>query len=70
MLFTYALTLGPIAMVSTVVGIHPLFVFLLGLLLARGSSSFRDERVAREVLLVKGVGTVLIVIGCVLIGQV
>jgi hypothetical protein len=57
-------------MVSTVVGIHPLFVFLLGLLLARGSSSFRDERVAREVLLVKGVGTVLIVIGCVLIGQV
>jgi drug/metabolite transporter (DMT)-like permease len=70
LLFTYALTLGPIAMVSTVAGIHPLFLFLFGIALARLLPSLGEEALSKEMLLLKGLGTALIVFGCVLIGQI
>jgi uncharacterized membrane protein len=70
LLFTYALTLGPTAMVSTVAGIHPLFLFVFGIILARWYPSLGEQPLSKDVLLLKGLGTAFVVFGCALIGQI
>jgi len=63
----YALLLAPVALVLSVSGVQPLFVFIFGILLTRFLPSFGAESMEKKVLTQKIIGILVIVLGGILI---
>lgn len=68
LVFTYALTLGPAALVSTLAGTHPLVVILFGYVLGRRTVFYRAESVSMSTLVRRVLGALATVVGCVMMG--
>ncbi len=64
---TFALTLGPVALVQTLISIQPLFVFVLSLLLTVFFPKIIKEEIDRKTLLLKAVAIAAVIIGAVLV---
>jgi len=64
--FAFALTLAPVALVLSIEGTQPLFIFLLGILLTLFAPHFIEERMDKGTLIKKGIATILIVAGGIL----
>jgi len=58
---------GPVALVSTLMNIRPVFVFLFSLIISRFYPNFINERLNRKTILIKLTGIVLITVGVVII---
>lgn len=69
LMYTYALTVGPAALVSTFAGIHPVVVIIYGVILGRSTSLYSAERSSTRQLLTKAIGVIAIMIGCVMMGS-
>jgi len=65
--FTYALTLGKVSLTSVLIGTQPLFVLVVGILLARFIRGLSKEDLGKEALIAKAVSFVLVIIGLVLL---
>ena len=62
-LTTLALTLGPVALATTVMAARPMFVFLFGILLSLGLVRVLSEPLDRASLMQRGVAIAMIVAG-------
>ena len=67
LLFTLALSIGPVSLVSALVAIEPLFVFLLATFLSIFHPKFIREKITKSIIMQKLVAIILIIIGAVLI---
>ena len=63
-----AISIGPVALVSTIMNIRPAFVFLFSLILSRRYPNIINEPLKRSTILIKLIGIVLITGGVVIIG--
>lgn len=70
LIFTFALTLGPAALVSTYIVIHPVVVLILGLVLGRCTTLYHSEKLSKQEIATRVAGTLTIVIGCIFMGTV
>ncbi len=66
LLFILAAADGPVALVSALVGIHPLFLLIFAILLGRKHPDFLNESLSKGSLLRKAAATVLIIAGAAL----
>lgn len=66
-LFTKAITLGPVALVSTVVKVKPVLVFIGSTVISKFHSEIIHEKLDTKTILQKTIATVIIVFGVVLI---
>lgn len=64
-----AFAAGPVALVSTLMNIRPVFVFLFSLVISRFYPGFINERLNRKTVLIKLIGIVLITGGVVIISM-
>jgi uncharacterized membrane protein len=60
LLFVYALSVGPVSLVTTVASVRPLSVLIISAALSTPAWNFLNEPLDRETLVVKGVSTALI----------
>lgn len=65
--FAYALTLGKASLTAVVIGLQPLFVFIIGLVLVYFIPRVMREEVSRKILLMKGASLVLIIAGLIML---
>lgn len=61
--FAFAITIAPVALVLSIEGTQPLFIFLLGILFTLFAPHLIKEKMDKITLLKKGIATILIVIG-------
>ena len=66
-LFTKAITLGPVALVSTIVKVKPVLVFLGSTIISKFHSEIIHEKLKTKTILQKALATVIIVFGIILI---
>jgi len=66
----WAISMGPVSLVSTIMGTRPCFVFLYALALSRAFPWLLDERLSRRILILKIVSIALIVGGVAIINLV
>lgn len=64
--FAYAVTLAPVALVLSIEGTQPLFIFMLGIIFTLFAPHIIKEEISKGVLFKKGVATVIIVAGGIL----
>ena len=65
--FGYALTLGKASLTTVILGVQPLFVFLLGVVLGPIIPSFHLEDTSRKALAFKGISFALVIGGLILL---
>jgi uncharacterized membrane protein len=65
LLFAYAILLAPLALVQTMEGYQPLFVFLMGLIITKISPNILNENVTKPIIIQKGIGIALVIVGSV-----
>lgn len=65
-IFSYAILLAPVALVMTVGGYQPIFVLIIGLIIARFTSSEIKEDISKDQLLRKVISIALITLGSIL----
>ncbi len=61
--FAFAITIAPVALVLSIEGTQPLFIFLLGILFTLFVPHLIQEKMDRVTLIKKGIATILIVVG-------
>lgn len=66
--FAFAITLAPVALVLSIEGTQPLFIFILGILFTIFVPHLIEERMDKKTLIKKGIATILIVSGGILAG--
>lgn len=64
--FAFAITLAPVALVLSIEGTQPLFIFILGILFTMFAPHLIEEKISRGILIKKGIATLFIVAGGVL----
>ena len=65
--FTFAITTGPVSLVSALIQTQPVFVFFAATLLSRYWPGFIYEKISKDILLQKSLAIIMIVIGALLI---
>ena len=63
----WAMELGPVSLVSTILGTRPAFVFICTVALTRVFPSVLEERLTRGVAVIKTVSIALIIVGVAII---
>lgn len=66
--FAFALTLAPVALVLSIEGTQPLFIFLLGIIFTLFAPHLIEEKMSKGILIKKGIATIFIVLGGILAG--
>lgn len=64
--FAFAITLAPVALVLSIEGTQPLFIFILGILFTMFAPHLIEEEISRGILIKKGIATLFIVAGGIL----
>jgi drug/metabolite transporter (DMT)-like permease len=62
-----AFAFGPVALVSTITNIRPVFIFLFSLVISRFYPNFINERLNKRAILIKFIGIVMITVGVAII---
>jgi uncharacterized membrane protein len=66
--FVYALSVGPVSLVSTVASVRPLSVLIISAVLSTPAWNFLNEPLDRETIALKAISTALIVGGVITLG--
>ncbi len=64
--FAFAITIAPVALVLSIEGTQPLFIFVLGIIFTLFAPHLIQEELSKSILFKKGIATILIVAGGIL----